>query len=130
MTLRAIVIGAGWAGEGHTLALRHCGVEVEAICARQMDVVRAVADRLGIPIASTDWRRTLADVKPDIVSMATPAALRGEVIEAATATGCHILCDKPLATSAAEAKRLFNLAHEAGVKHAYAATHCYDPSVA
>lgn len=34
MQLRAIVIGAGWAGEGHTLALRSAGVEVVALSGR------------------------------------------------------------------------------------------------
>ena len=57
--LRAVVVGAGWAGEGHTLALRHAGVDVVAICARRQDVVRSVADRLGVEEASMDWRRTL-----------------------------------------------------------------------
>jgi len=127
MTLRAVVIGAGWAGEGHTNALRYCGVEVVAICARQANATQAVADRLGIPLASTDWRQTLESVKPDIVDLATPAALRGEVIEVATKLGCHVLSDKPLATTAGEAKRLYTLVEQAGVKHAYAATHRYDP---
>ncbi|MGH2409044.1 MAG: Gfo/Idh/MocA family protein, partial [Chloroflexota bacterium] len=128
--LRAIVIGAGGAGEGHALALRHTGVEVAAICARQPAVVRAVADRLAIPQASTDWRHTLETVKPDIVALATPAALRGEVIEAATALGCHLYSDKPLATTAAEAERLYRLVERAGVKHAYTATARYDPGIA
>lgn len=128
--LRAIVIGAGAAGEGHTLALRQTGVEVVAICARQPAVVQAVADRLAIPQASTDWRHTLQTVTPDIVALATPAALRGEVIEAATALGCHLFCDKPLATTAKEAGRLYRLAESAGVKHAYTATARYDPGMA
>lgn len=130
MTLRAVVIGAGWAGEGHTKALQYCGVEVEAICARQASVVQAVADRLGVPTASTDWRQTLAMVRPHIVALATPASLRGEVVEVATSQGSHILCDKPLALNAGEAKRLYGLADRAGVKHAYAATFLYDPSIA
>jgi predicted dehydrogenase len=128
--LRAIVIGAGFAGEGHTLALRHAGVEVVTICARQPAVVQAVADRLAIPQTSTDWRHALETVKPDIVALATPAALRAEVVEAATELGCHLFCDKPLATTAGEAGRLYRLVERAGVKHAYASTHRYDPSVA
>src|SRR5437764_5048583 len=92
--LRAIVVGAGFAGEGHTLALRHVGVDVVAICARQPAVVQAVADRLAVPEVSIDWRHTLETVKPDIVALATPASLRGEVVEAATALGCHLFCDK------------------------------------
>jgi predicted dehydrogenase len=104
-------------------------VEVVAICARQPEIVRAVADRLGIAEASTDWRRTLETVRPDIVAVATPASLRGEVVEVAVALGAHLYCDKPLAANAAEARRLYQLVQSAGIKHAYAATHCYDPSV-
>lgn len=128
--LRAVVIGAGWAGEGHTLALRHAGVEVAAICARQPEVVQAVADRLGVPEALTDWRETLRRVKPDIVALATPAALRGEVVEVASAAGSHVFCDKPLATTAAEAERLYRLVEQAGIKHVYLATLHYEPSIA
>jgi predicted dehydrogenase len=128
--LRAVVIGAGWAGEGHTNALRHYGVDVVAICARQADVVQAVADRLHVPEASTDWRGTLERVRPEIVALATPAVLRREVIEMAAGMGAHIFCDKPLATTAEEARSLFQCVDQAGVKHAYAATHSYDPSIA
>jgi predicted dehydrogenase len=46
--LRAVVVGAGWAGEGHTKALQWCGVEVVAICGRQQAVVQEVANRLGV----------------------------------------------------------------------------------
>ena len=103
--LRAVVIGAGWAGEGHTLALRHAGVDVVALCARRPAAARALADRLAVPEASGDWRAALAAHRPDIVALATPAGLRGDVIAAAAALGCHVYCDKPLATSAPEARR-------------------------
>jgi predicted dehydrogenase len=95
-----------------------------------MGVVRQVADRLGIPNASVDWRQTLHTTKPDIVALATPAVLRREVIEAATDLGAHIYCDKPLAVDAEEARLCYELVQRAGVKHAYAATHRYDPTVA
>jgi predicted dehydrogenase len=127
--LRAVVVGAGFAGEGHTLALRHAGVQVVAICARQPAIVRGVADRLGVPEASTDWRETLRRVRPDIVAVATPGSLRAPVVEAAVAQGAHVYCDKPLAPSAPEARRLYEAVERAGVKHALAATHRYDPSV-
>ncbi|MDA1193125.1 MAG: Gfo/Idh/MocA family oxidoreductase, partial [Candidatus Poribacteria bacterium] len=80
--LSAVVIGAGWAGEGHTRALRYAGVEIVAICARQPEIVGTVASNLGIPEASTDWRRTVETIRPDVIALATPAALRAEVIEA------------------------------------------------
>lgn len=123
------MIGSGFAGEGHTRAFQHVGVEVVALCGRDESVVKARADALGVPLASTDWRTTLEQVRPELVAIATPAALRREVIEAALALGCHLYCDKPLATSAPEAKALFALTEAAGVKHAYAATRRYEPSV-
>ncbi len=128
--LKAVIIGAGWAGEGHTKALQHYGVDVVAICARKAGVVQKVASELGISAASTDWQKSLLEIKPDIVALTTPAILRTEVIELAAQLGCHILCEKPLATTAEEAGRLYTIGKEAGVKHAFAATHLYDPSVA
>ena len=128
--LKAVVVGAGWAGEGHTKALQNYGVDVVAICARKADVVQKVASRLGISEASTDWHKSLLEIKPDIVALTTPAILRTEVIELAAQLGCHIFCDKPLATTAEEAEHLDNIVKQAGIKHAFAATHLYDPSVA
>lgn len=127
--LRAVVIGAGWAGEGHTKALQWCGVDVVAICARQEAVVQQVAERLGVAVGSADWRAVLKRVRPDIVSIATPAVLRREIVEVAAVLGSHLVCEKPLAVNATEAADTFRLADAAGIKHAYAATHRYDPSV-
>ena len=128
--LTAVIVGAGWAGEGHTKALEHYGVKVVAICARKPDVVQKVALKLGIPEASIDWRETISRIKPDIVAIGTPGILRTEPIELAAELGCHIYCDKPLALTAEEAGCLYKVVDDAGVKHAYAATHLYDPSVA
>ena len=77
--LRAVVVGAGWAGEGHTLALRDTGVEV----------VGKVAQRLGVPEGSTDWREAIARHRPEIVAIGTPGSVRREVVEAAGAVGAH-----------------------------------------
>ena len=80
--LRAVVVGAGFAGEGHTLALRYAGVDVVAVCSRTPAVVQDVAARLGVPEASTDWAETLQRVRPEIVAVATPGSLRTPLIEA------------------------------------------------
>ena len=78
--------------------------------------------------ASTDWRQTLETVCPDIVALATPAVLRSEVVEMATDLGCHLLVEKPLATTASLASHIYQRVRAVGVKHAYAATHCYNPA--
>lgn len=128
MSLTAMVLGAGSAGEGHSIALQQAGVEVAAIASRTEAVVRKVADGLGIRVASTDWRKTLAELKPDIVAVATPGDTHVEMVETALAQGCHILIDKPLAPTSADARRLAVATRKAGVKSAYAATSCYQPS--
>ena len=98
--LRVAIIGAGSAGEGHTKALCYAGgVEVVAICARQSAAVQQVADRLFLAQASTDWRQRLETACPDIVALATPAVLRSQVVEMAADLGCHLLVEKPLATT-------------------------------
>ncbi|HEV7214453.1 MAG TPA: Gfo/Idh/MocA family oxidoreductase, partial [Chloroflexota bacterium] len=128
--LRAVVVGAGWAGEGHTKALQWCDVEVAAICGRDGAVVQRVAGRLGVAEASTDWRAVIERLRPDIVTLATPAPLRREVVDVAAALRCHLLCEKPLALTAKDAGAMYRSVEAAGVKHAYAATQRYGAEIA
>ena len=126
--LRAMILGSGFAGQGHATALRACGVEIAAMASRTEEVVHCIAAEMGIPVASTDWRATLAAVRPDIVAVGTPGGTHTEMVAAALAAGCHVLCDKPLATTAAEARALAEQAEAAGRKTAYAASYRYQPA--
>lgn len=75
MTLRALIAGAGSAGEGHALALRAAGVEVVAIASRTKAVVEQVAARRlategflalavdGLAPAKLAWERTVGFFK-------------------------------------------------------------------
>lgn len=127
--LSAVVIGAGFAGEGHTVALQYAGVDVRAICSRTPHIVAALAAQQGVGQASTNWRRTLETERPDIVAVATPASAHMEQITAALQLGCHIYADKPLAVTVREARQLYELALKRGVKTALATTWMYDPGV-
>jgi predicted dehydrogenase len=129
MGRRAIVIGAGWAGEGHVIALRYAGVEVAALCGRTPEPARKRAAQLGVAEVRFDWRAAIEEFRPDIVSIATPAAPHREMVEFAAQIGCHLVCEKPLATNAADARAMFDAVERAGVKHAYAATGCYAPAI-
>jgi predicted dehydrogenase len=130
MTLRAIVIGAGWAGEGHTIALRAAGVDVAALCGRSLEHAHAMAAKLDVKEVRFNWREALDEFQPDIVSIATPAKPHCEIAIAAARHGCHILCDKPLALSHDEAREMLLAVEQAGVKHAYATTLRYAPHFA
>ncbi|MGE5192909.1 MAG: Gfo/Idh/MocA family protein [Deltaproteobacteria bacterium] len=125
--LRALVLGAGYAGQGHAVALRLCGVEIAGMASRTADVGAKVAASLQIPRYSADWRGLLAELNPDIVAVGTPGGTHVEMISAALDAGCHILADKPLATTAADARTLYEQAKTKGVTTAYAASYWYQP---
>lgn len=127
--LKAVVIGAGWAGKGHVSALRSAGVDVVAICARDSGNLKKTASSLNFPHASSDWRSVLRTTQPDIVTIATPPLLRGEIVTEAAALGIHVACEKPLAMTAEAGARMVKAVSSSGVRHAYAATQSYDPTV-
>ena len=70
--LKGLVLGSGFAGQGHAEAMRYCGVEVVGMVSRTEDVVKRVAGEMGIPYASTDWVGALDALEPDIVAIGTP----------------------------------------------------------
>jgi predicted dehydrogenase len=125
--LRALVLGAGYAGQGHAVALRLAGVEIAGMASRSADVGAKIAADLKIPRYSGDWRGLLSELKPEIVAVGTPGGTHREMIGEALEAGCHVLSDKPLATTAVDARTLFDLATVKGVKTAYAASYWYQP---
>jgi predicted dehydrogenase len=129
MALRAIVIGAGWAGEGHVVGLRDAGVEVVALCGRTPEPAYKRAAQLGVDAVRFDWRAAIEELRPDIVTIGVPGAPHREMAEFAAQAGCQIVCEKPLATNAADARAMLAAVERAGVKHAYAATGCYSSAI-
>lgn len=116
--LQVGVIGLGFIGPQHIDGLRRVpGVEVAAVCGRDMDNLKAVQTRYDVPKAYPDWREMIADPAIDVVHNCTPNALHDEINRAAIFAGKHIYCEKPLSNSAAEARAIWNLAVEKGVAH-------------
>lgn len=124
---RTLVIGAGTAGQGHILALRSAGAEIVGLSSRTPAATERVAQELGIPRASTDWRGLLEELRPDVCVVATPGGTHYEMITAALRRGCHVLSEKPLATTAEQARELAELARSLGRKTAFAACYGYQP---
>ena len=63
MALRAVVIGTGWAGEGHTLGLPHAGVDVVALCGRTPEYAKPAAEKLGIEDLRFDYRQAIEELE-------------------------------------------------------------------
>jgi predicted dehydrogenase len=79
--------------------------------------LRAIADAHGIERTSTDLDAALANAADTIYFDATLTSLRAEHVRRAIAAGKHVYCEKPLATTTAEALELAQLARRRGVKH-------------
>jgi predicted dehydrogenase len=119
--LRVGMIGYSFMGAAHAQAWRTAHrffdlprtPELTALAGRSEPAVRAAADRMGFTSVETDWRELLARNDIDLVDICTPGDTHAEIAVAALAAGKHVLCEKPLANSVAEAERMVNAAREA-----------------
>lgn len=113
------LVGPGFVGAHHIDAVRRLGfVDIVAIAASSDVSARRKADALGVPKAYGSYEKLIADPAVHVVHNTTPNALHLPVILAALKAGKHVISDKPLATSASEARQLRDAAQQAGVVHA------------
>jgi predicted dehydrogenase len=116
--LRVGIIGCGAIAERlHVPDYSVCPQgELAAFCDLIKDKAQALADRFA-PGARvyTDYKRMLSDAALDAVSVCTPNVVHGPAAVAAVKAGCHVLVEKPMATSSAEAQQMIDAAKKAGV---------------
>ncbi len=119
--LRIGMVGYAFMGAAHSQGWRTVGrvfdlplrPEMAVICGRDADAVRAAADRHGWAAAETDWRALVERDDIDLVDICTPGDSHAEIALAALAAGKHVLCEKPLANTVAEAEAMARAAQEA-----------------
>jgi predicted dehydrogenase len=113
------LVGPGFVGAQHIDAVRRLGfVDIVAVAASSEASAREKADVLGAARAYGSYETLVADPDVHVVHNTTPNYLHGPVIRAALARKKHVITDKPLAVSAAEAGDLLQAARQAGVVHA------------
>jgi predicted dehydrogenase len=88
---------------------------VVAIASRDADLARTTADGLGIPTAHGSYEALLADPEVDAIYNPLPNHLHAEWTIAAAQAGKHVLCEKPLAMSAAQAQEMVDACAASGV---------------
>jgi predicted dehydrogenase len=93
------------------------GVELYGIGIGPEDDAERLAAELNVERISTDYRSLLADPLVDAVHICTPNALHFPMAKAALEAGKHVLCEKPLATSIAEARELVALARRTKLRN-------------
>jgi len=80
-------------------------------------------------IAFTDYKKMLADIKPDIVSIATESGKHAEIAIYALSHGAHVICEKPMALSIADADAMIDAAKENNKKLAVCFQNRFNPPV-
>lgn len=110
------IIGAGGiVRNAHLPAYREAGCTVVAIAGIRPEAAEEAGARFGIAQRVTDYRRLLENPAVRVVDIAIPGQGRVTVVRDVGAAGKHILIQKPLANTLAEAREIVRLAREAGV---------------
>ena len=106
-TVRLGIIGTGGIGNAHLDAARACtGVEVTAVCDLHAGRARNAAKQFGVPNVFEDHRDLLAAEVVDAVTVCTPNNTHMPITLDALKVGKDVLCEKPLAMSAQQARRM------------------------
>jgi len=116
--VKASIIGTGFMGRVHLEAISRLGfVEVVALGTTNANRASRLANEFCIDRLETDYRQILDDPEIQVVHICTPTALHAQMVKDALLAGKHVLSEKPLATSVAEARDLVKLAKEKGVRN-------------
>jgi predicted dehydrogenase len=117
--VRVGIIGTSWWVDLMYVPSLHNypGAEVAAVCGRNSERAAEIAMKFGGARVFTDYREMIAAGGIDAVVIAVPDDLHREMTIAALDAGLHVLCEKPLANSLADADEMLSRAEVAGVKH-------------
>lgn len=132
------MLGYAFMGKAHTNAFKSIPYmmypppavpELVAICGRDEDAVSEAARRYGYAGYYTDWREMLADDRLQLFDNGGPNNVHAEPSIVAAEAGKHVLCEKPLARTAAEAKEMLDAVNKAGVKHMVGFNYRFVPAI-
>ena len=112
--LRVAMIGHAFMGAAHSQAWRNAHrffdlparPQMNVICGRSESATRDAAQSLGWKAWTTDWRDVLDRDDVQVVDICTPGDTHAEIALAALEAGKHVLCEKPLANTVAEAEQM------------------------
>lgn len=138
-TVRVGLIGHQFMGVAHSNAYRNAGiwydmpynVELTAVCAKDTEEnLQAFADKFGWQSIETDYEKLCAREDIDLISVATPGFLHKPMVLEAVKNGKHVLCEKPLANTLADAVDMAEAAEKAQIRHCCGYSYRSTPSQA
>ncbi len=123
-TLRVGLIGYAFMGAAHSHAWRTAPhffdlplrPDLAVLVGRDHGRLTAAAGKLGWRETESDWRRLLERDDVDLVDVCTPGDTHAEIAIAALEAGKHVLCEKPLANTVAQAEAMADAAAKAATR--------------
>lgn len=117
-TLQVAQIGCGAFAASQDLPnfAAHPQVECTWCCDVNENQARSLAEKFGVPNATSDFREIMADPDVDFIKVATSHEAHLGIIEAAAAAGKHVFCEKPMAMEIREALYIIRAVRQGGIK--------------
>lgn len=123
------IVGSKFAANFHADSLlRSKMAEIAAVSSLPEDV-EAFAQKWDISRTFTDYKEMFKEKDIELISICAPNFLHSPVAISAAEHGKHIICEKPLATSIEDGKKMIDAAKKHGVKLMYAEDWCYAPAL-
>lgn len=114
--MKVAVVGCGHVSEKHIHSLRRLsGVEIVGVCDRDKATADSCARRHGIKGVYEQLSTLLAHRHPDVVHVLTPPQMHSELAIQAMDAGCHVLVEKPMASTLQEADEMVRVSRDSGV---------------
>ncbi|UOQ90362.1 Gfo/Idh/MocA family oxidoreductase [Agromyces endophyticus] len=114
-TRRAGFVGGGFMAAVHSRAARAARADLVGAASSSPSRAAAAAERLGLGAGYDSFEALLADPDIEVVHICTPNTTHAAFARAALEAGKHVICEKPLATTTADAEALADLAAERGL---------------
>jgi predicted dehydrogenase len=130
-TLNFAIVGTGGITlQNHLPGLALCPeVRVLALCDANPTTLDAARQQTGAPVSSTNWQEVVTRDDVHAIIIATPNFVHPKIAITAARAGKHVLCEKPLALNAADARAMADEADRAGVRHMTAFTYRFVPAM-
>lgn len=137
MDIRIGMIGYQFMGKAHSHAYRDIPFFFEskakpvlkALCGRNIEAVKEVADRMGWESVESDWRELIKRDDIDVIDIVTPNHTHAEIAIAAAEAGKHIITEKPLALTVEEAKQMKEAVEKHNVIHMVCHNYRFVPAI-
>lgn len=126
---KIVMLGTGLIGRFYTMAIhgQRSRDRVQVVYSRTAERAKAFAEEFDIPVWTTDLAEAIGHPDGNAVVIGLPNHRHEEAVQLSAAAGKAVFCTKPLARTAAEAKRMLDLVEQAGIFHGYLEDLVYTP---